>query len=288
MSEQEREESKHTDAPESADPNGTVSTSEDSPKTWEERIEEEIQNRSVDLLASDFLDTLPGASDAVKVTAQNGTVYRVKGMVTSQDVQQERMVTNDQIVGELANEIEAPVPEVDLIHVPEMLVQNESQMDHLEPGTAHAMKWIDNVSGKDQDVKYRDKGDNPARFASLAILFGWFGSERDEQFFYKKHDPNRVYSFDHGHFFPDGPEWSPQDLKSAADAEAHPDIVNPCNLTDDDLESAAEHLTNVNDEAIANAVGQVPNEWGIDMDERIVVAKFLAQRRDELISKYVE
>jgi hypothetical protein len=42
-----------------------------------------------------------------------------------------------------------------------------------------------------------------SRFASIAIFYGWLGAN-DRQFIYGKNAPYKVYSVDHGHFFPNG------------------------------------------------------------------------------------
>ena len=56
------------------------------------------------------------------------------------------------------------------------------------------------------------------RCALLAVMYGWFQAG-DNQLLYRKTPPELVFSVDHGHFFPGGPEWTVEG--GATRLEAH-------------------------------------------------------------------
>jgi hypothetical protein len=74
----------------------------------------------------------------------------------------------------------------------------------------HASHWIPDCedSGEINLQSVHEK----FRFALLAILYGWLQAQ-NRQFLYEK--PSKlVYSHDHGHFFPNGPNWKRSDLEN--------------------------------------------------------------------------
>jgi hypothetical protein len=132
-------------------------------------------------------------------------------------------------------------------------------------------------------IEHVDSGDNRKRFALLAIFNGWL-SHNDRQFLYGKSSPFTVYSADHGHFFPGGPNWSVASLQQAGPAVADQEIVNACRLTAGELSRACDPLKSVNPEQIACALASAPLQWGVTADEREALAAYLVKRRNELVS----
>jgi len=261
-------------------------TGEEQTPTMKARIKAEISSREVPLQATTFIQSLSGVSKAVQVEANNGKLYRVKGVRTSGGRRHERMMCNDHIAGQLGHQMGAPVPSVQLMEVPDVLVQSEPGMSHLEAGPGHSMRWVPNVSGKERNIEYCSEGDNRSRWASIALFFGWFGAERDEQFFYDTQSPRLVHSFDHGHFFPGGPKWTESDLSGADPPVPHSTVKSGCNLQARELSQVAESLAAIEDQDIARAVAEPLPAWGIDMSDRLAVASFLRARRDHLIQNF--
>lgn len=50
------------------------------------------------------------------------------------------------------------------------------------------------------------------------------------------------------------------------------------------IQAAVDRLNAATDEAIVDAVAAPPAEWGITLDERVVLAQYLGNRRDALLA----
>ncbi|MBR8828982.1 MAG: hypothetical protein DSM107014_13965 [Gomphosphaeria aponina SAG 52.96 = DSM 107014] len=70
----------------------------------------------------------------------------------------------------------------------------------------------------------------------LATLYGWTNAN-DHQFLFKKTPPRLIYSVDHGHFFPNPPHWSLDDLLKSSPACLDP-YFDCCKFSAEELESA--------------------------------------------------
>lgn len=114
-------------------------------------------------------------------------------------------------------------------------------------------------------------------------MYGLAGCFSDHQFFYED-GTHWVWSFDHGHFFYGGPNWTPVSLASSPTAAPDPTIVNTCRLTPEEVQNALPNLRSALNESLALAVSSPAAAWGITMDDRIVLAEHLATRRDRLLT----
>jgi len=221
-----------------------------------------------------FLEKLPEtASRPIKVLADDGRVYIVKGP------QSGKMVVNEQVVATLAEALDAPVPPVCLMHIPEALVTGEPGMAHIPSGVAHAGRWIDNCTDR-LGLQYVDVAENRQRFAILCLLYSWVGAN-DHQWIYEKTSPNRVYSVDHGHFFPNGPDWTSALLAVSAFPAPDPQFA-PCSFRPEEFDQPIGALRKLGPEAIARAVAQPPDHWTITSEERVDLAVYLERRRAQL------
>jgi len=241
---------------------------------WRELIREAVSERPAPVAATTFFERLGTASQPVKLMADDGHVYLVKGR------QNGRMIVNEQIVAALGTELGAPIPAAALVDVPERLITAEANMQHLQPGVSHGSRWLDNCSDR-QGVAYTDRPENRSRFAALAVLYSWVHGG-DQQLIYEKAPPHLVHSVDHGHFFPGGPNWSVAGLQGAGDAVLD-STFQSCGLNDGDYSPLAERLRLNSPQAIAAAVARPWHDWDITEDERIEVAAYLDQRRIGLL-----
>jgi hypothetical protein len=210
------------------------------------------------------------SSAPVLLACDDGNEYVVKGRQVG------RAVVNDQIIGRLGSFIGAPVGSVALVDVPSELVTLNPQMRHVLPGLAHGCRFVPRCSER-QGVLHATVGENRVRYASLAILYGW-ASANDHQFFFSDSVPYLVYSFDHGHFFPGGPQWTTATLASAPAALPDTLIVSQCGLRGDEIDQARSTLSLVTPEVIANAIATVPIDWGLSEGERECVGEYLFER----------
>ena len=224
------------------------------------------------VLAHTFVKAWGTASRPVLLECDDNNDYVVKGR------QAGRMPVNDQIVARVAEAAAAPTGVPALVDVPGMLIAAQPEMQHLPAGVAHGTKWIPDCSER-AAIDHTSEAENRPRFTALALLFGWIEAN-DQQFIYTNASPHRVYSVDHGHFFPGGPNWTVATLAAAATPVPSPDLVTNCGLTTAELDAAKPPFAAVTDETIAAAVAAPPDDWGLAWEERLAVAEFLASRRD--------
>src|SRR5262249_28807405 len=155
-----------------------------------------------------------------------------------------RMMIADHVVGRAGRLLGAPVPDVAFIEVPAELIMAQAEMANLIPGIAHGSRFIDNTTDRDV-LSHVAEPDNRPRFALLAVSYGW-AHAADHQFIYEKTSPHRVYSHDHGHFFPPGPQgaphWSSASLASHHNADLDMALVQGCTLTLEEIDVAIARL----------------------------------------------
>jgi len=235
------------------------------------------------LQAEVFIKKLPGFSKSVLLTCHDGEEYAVKGQQRRAG-RYHRTLIADQVIGRLGAAMGAPVGETVLVDVPQELIVAEPDLQHLEPGLAHACRWIPNCSEK--ATKFRESKENRERFARLAILYGLAGGH-DQQVIYENQTPNLAHSVDHGHFLPPGAgQWTEESLRNRTDFEADPKILTSLSFSDSELQDAAALLEQITSEEIAEAVATVPTEWGITDAERVAVADYFHRAKQGLLEEY--
>ena len=195
-----------------------------------------------------------------------------------------RIAFNDQLVARMGQAISAPVGSPAIVEIPKALIDATPDISHYTAGPAHAVEFIPACSER-IDAINADLRENRARFASLAILFGW-AQTNDTQFIYSINDPKLVHSVDHGHFFPGGPNWSIASLAGAQPAEPYQGIIGSLVLTPDEIVTAASKLNDISPEQIAELVNGMPPEWGVPNDEQNAISEFVKNRRQTIIQNY--
>jgi hypothetical protein len=186
-------------------------------------------------------------------------------------------------MGLLGKAVGAPVPEVAVIDLPDALIQNQPDLKGLPAGLAHGSRYVPGASSVKQGILHETLGGNRSRYSALSIMYGWAGVFSDHQFFYED-TTNLVLSFDHGNFFPGGPNWTAANLRAAAQAEPDQQITTKCHLTKDELSAAVLLLNVVTTATIASAVSAPPNSWGLTLDDRVEVATYLEKRKEQLLA----
>lgn len=192
-----------------------------------------------------------------------------------------RMIVNEHVVARLGREIQAPTPEVVFVDVPQPLIDAEPEMAHMAAGRAHGARFLPSCTER-ENLLHAEVPENRPRFAALAVLYGWVQAG-DHQFIYENSSPHRVHSVDHGHFFPNGPDWTEQSLSAAPDPQPDPTLVGPCSLTDSELEEALHRLQQVPDASIEEIVHGPPDDWQLQPSERQSLLQYLRSRREHLI-----
>jgi hypothetical protein len=106
---------------------------------------------------------------------------------------------------------------------------------------------------------------------------------------YAKAEPRLVFSVDHGHFFPGGPNWTVATLEAHAATAAVPDpaIVQSCNLTGADIRAANAALAGLEgSRVVALAVAAPLDDWGLLIEERVAMANHLTRRRRSCLWRF--
>ena len=244
---------------------------------WECLLEQLLVNPEEPVLIITFRRKWNSASRPVSARGMDKCEYVVKGR------QAGRQIIADQIVARLGLAMGAPVGQPQIVEISPELLESDVNFSFLSSGKAHATRFIPNCFDDRDTIKYKHHDGNRPRFALLSVLFGWVYSQ-DRQFIYEKNHPNLVYSVDHGHFFPGGPDWTANDLVSAPTAKLDEELVSACELTDHEIGQALIALKKVTEEIIIQAVASPPNEWGITMEERVTMVEYLIKRRQELLN----
>ncbi|MHB8778883.1 MAG: HipA family kinase [Anaerolineales bacterium] len=244
-----------------------------------QKLAEAANHRPQPLIGETFLRRVESFSRPIWLECNDNNVYVVKGQHAG------RAIFNDQIIARLGYAIGAPVGTPALIIIPHELQQAEPKLQDIMPGVAHGTLWIKDTTDR-QWITYSDKGYNRSRFALLSILYGWLCAS-DQQLIYSNQEPYLVYSVDHGHFFPQGPNWTIGSLATVTGVELHSELYNSCGLSDLDIRNNLDGLTRLTDAAVLEIVALPPDEWGVSMEERIEMSKFIMTRRDEMLAKFV-
>jgi hypothetical protein len=117
-------------------------------------------------------------------------------------------------LGEL---LDAPVGKPALIHIPQELIEGQSQyFEGIEVKIAHGSLFIPNCQDS-WELIATSEPENRLRIVLLATLYGWLVAS-DHQFLFTNTPPRLIYSVDHGHFFPNPPNWQIKDLQDSITA----------------------------------------------------------------------
>lgn len=246
------------------------------PEQWELLIEEALNSYRPEAVgAHTFLKDWSTAARPVLLACDDDNAYVVKGK------QNGRMLVNDQVIARVGNLMGAPVGSPALVDVPQELVTAEPQMQHMEWGVSHGSRFIPNCSEREA-ILHTGNSENRPRFALLAVLYGLVKAN-DHQFVYDNSPPHLVHSVDHGHHFPNGPNWSVGSLESAGSPKLDEVLSAACRFTSEETRAALDSLGGVTDKGIARVVVVPPADWGLTDEERPALARYLGERRDALL-----
>ena len=236
-------------------------------------METDIGNQASNfpIIATTFRHKYGTASQPILVECSDGLEWIVKGQ------QNGKMIYNDYVIGNIGCLLKAPIPRVDLVHVPEEMIRNCAAMGHMQPGISHGSLFIKDCTDRTGIQPDYLNNENEPRFASLHVFFSWMHSN-DQQWIYEKLPPNRVYSVDHGHFFPGGPNWTIDSLRVAQ----LPQFVNEFQtfrINPMHYEEPLSYLESLKAEQISEIVIDMPpKEWSCSIEERFELLDFLLKR----------
>lgn len=210
----------------------------------------------------------------------NDKVHRIVKSLQVGRTDMARPMFTEVVLAALGQRIGAPVPTRSLVTVPAALIAAEPKAAHVLPGVGHAFDVIADVV--DVGTQFNPPTEKTRRTAArLAVFYGW-ALGGNQQLLRKTEADGDVFTVDHGHFLPNGPAWNATGLTTAGDPAL--DRMFVPQTTDDLIADAIDDLAALPDEVIAEAVALPPDEWGIPDDDRVAVAKYLAGRRDRLMT----
>ncbi|MGL6344710.1 MAG: HipA family kinase [Waterburya sp.] len=223
--------------------------------------------------AKTYLKAWRTKSYPVLLKCADGKKYVVKGK------QAGRQIINDQIVARLGLEINAPVGNPKIINISQELIDIEPNLEGFDAGTAHGTEFIPDCIDQ-WTLIATSEPENRIRLVTLALLFGWTHAN-DHQFIFHKIPPRLIYSVDHGHFFPNPPEWRIKDLEKDLPATLD-SYFEDCHFTENEFKKVYDILNNVTKTTIVQVVASPRKDWGISFEERLGMINYLTKRQQEL------
>lgn len=187
-----------------------------------------------------------------------------------------RVICSEYIVSAVGQLIAAPVCDVRPIRIgPEFVgIRLPSGLELVE-GVGSASIAIPDAM-QEGDLSHRDRGDNARRHAGIFALHDWCWGG-DSQWLRRVTDDDKFFSHDHGHYFPQGPNWNEAALLANVDT--------PWELAKDtaglelaEINRLASTLESVTHAQLRDVLVSVPAEWGIPDDELEAVGFFLERR----------
>jgi hypothetical protein len=194
-----------------------------------------------------------------------------------------RAMANDQVIGRIGNAAAAPVGLVELIDVPKELIDAQPEIKDFPAGITHGSHFMADISKQREVIMHIHVGGNRERFAGLSLLYGLAHCQHDHQFFYQD-GTHLVFSLDHGHLFPNGPNWTVDQLRAMPRATPDRTIEAGCTLTPGEIKAARDLLERVSDSVLAGAVSAIPDSWKVIESERVELLAYLEKRRNELLA----
>ena len=232
---------------------------------------------------------LTSATRPQKFTCNDSALYAVKFIQNNHG--DGRGAFNEQVTALCGALIDAPVPRVELVEVPDQIAKAlDSDRAALnidfspQMGVHHGSRWHDRYSDR-AGLEHLDT--NRQRFGALEILYTWLTCTGDHQWIYADDPPHEVLSVDHTTFLPGGFVWTTASL-AAGQTRVVPDPqLATLALTDADRHAAITRLAQVSEQAIAGVVARPPDDWGVSSSERLALAEFLIARKDALLNHYL-
>jgi hypothetical protein len=148
----------------------------------------------------------PSGSQAFPVSTADGRRWYLKA---PNNPQGGHVLATEYIVSQVRRIIGAPVCIVEPITVGRDFVGSQIvNGPQLVEGIGSASLEIPGVREMRPALEYRDQDDNARRHAGVYALFDWYWGD-DQQWLEAEDDEHRLYSHDHGFYFPPGgAQWS--------------------------------------------------------------------------------
>jgi len=188
-----------------------------------------------------------------------------------------KVIVTEYLVGSLGKLINAPTCEVAIARIPEEIADFEFVPgEKLVPGLVHASLGVDNAQEL-RTLEHRQRDHNPRRHVGVLSLYDWCWGG-DPQWLYNAGDDQKLYSHDHGWYFPpEGPDWTEPELLNQVDQPhefAHPTDGLDMNA----VEEFAMKLEQLSKDNLLPILNSVPMSWPVSDSELEALGFFLERR----------
>lgn len=182
------------------------------------------------------------------------------------------------VVSRAGQLIGAPVCVVEPVQVPDEFAGHQLQTGlMLEAGVGSASQEVAGVIEGRGAPEHRARDDNARRHAGAFAMFDWCWGG-DPQYLYAEPDDAKLYSHDHGWYFPpEGPTWDWAAIEAHQDV-GHPIPADPAGLDKDELTRLADALDNVTHDVLLEILESVPAAWPVPNADLEALGFFLERR----------
>ena len=238
------------------------------------------------------IDPTPGdgGSAPILMLAEDGTQWWVKLL---NNAQSPMVLVNEQIVAGCGSLIGASTCEVAIVEVPDTLA-GPSRGVQIKAGLAHGSRDVPSVINRTLLLD-RARDDNARRHVGMYALHDWCWGF-DVQWLYAQKDDHKIYSHDHGHFFPGGPPWN-SDTKRVLEQvdvphelwkEASSGAGNAKNLDVSTIIQMADRLRGVQSKDLVDVLLGIPESWPVSEEELEILGFFLERRAPQVADRLLE
>lgn len=231
-----------------------------------------------------------GGSDPILMRAEDGAQWWVKLL---NNAQSPMVLVNEQIVAGCGSLIGVSTCEVAIVEVPDALAGPFHGVQ-IKAGLAHGSRDVPSVINR-RLLTDRARDDNARRHVGMYALHDWcWGS--DVQWLYAQKDDHKVYSHDHGHFFPCGPAWN-SDTKRVLEQVDVPHELwreqwsqadNAKNLDVPTIIHMADQLRGVKSKDLVDVLSGIPESWPVSEEELEILGFFLERRAPQVADRLME
>jgi hypothetical protein len=214
-----------------------------------------------------------GGSGAFLARASDGQRWWIK---PQNNLQGPKVIVTEYLVGSLGSLIGAPTCEVAIIQIPEEIAGWEFRSSAtLQVGLAHASRHVEDAEQL-HSLEHRQQDDNSRRHVGVFAIYDWCWGG-DDQWLYCHTEDQKLYSHDHGHYLPGGPNWSEDTLTAHVDEQHVLNSPKP-GLDPAAINEFAGQLENINREKLLPILRSVPTVWAVTDTELEAVGFFLERR----------
>lgn len=197
-----------------------------------------------------------------------------------------KALVTEVVVGRVGAAIGAPVCDVAVIDIPVTLLPWEFKPgQQLPTGLGSATR---NVPGALEEIRdsldHRTDDDNRRWHAGVYALVDWCAGD-DLQWLLNASEDWRLYSHDHGWYFPPGgPDWSPAALGATVDDD-HALSDDATGLDPDELQRLADDLRNITRGMLRDLLLQIPASWPVTDSDLESLGWYLEQRAPQVADR---